>query len=107
MRPARRSANLSCMGIIHLLATMGTAVGLMGAASLLLQARRLKRLGTACETSIPVRLLSLAGYAVWLAYGIVIGDLPLILVDLAGLAGAGLVFHLTVVLRRQRACPIV
>ena len=107
MRPVPRSAILSGMSVVHFLATMGTAVGLVGAGSLLLQARRLRRLGTACETSIPVRLLSLAGYAVWLAYGVVIRDVPLILVDLAGLAGAGLVFHITVVLRRQRACPIV
>jgi hypothetical protein len=106
MRPVPPSAILSGMGVVHLLATMGTAVGLVGASSLLLQARRLRRLGTACETSIPVRLLSLAGYAVWLAYGLVIRDVPLILVDLAGLAGAGLVFHTTLDLRRRRACPV-
>jgi uncharacterized protein with PQ loop repeat len=94
------------MSIVHLLATAGTAIGLTGAASLLLQARRLKRLGTACETSIPIRLVTLAGYAIWLAYGIVIRDLPLILVDLAGLAGAALVLHITLTLRQQRACPI-
>jgi uncharacterized protein with PQ loop repeat len=56
--------------------------------------------------SIPMRVLALAGYGIWLAYGVVIGDIPLILVDLAGLAGAGLVLYVTVVLRRQRACPI-
>ena len=47
-----------------------------------------------------------AGYAGWRAYGIAIRDLPLILVDLAGLAGAGLVLHVTVMLRRRQACPI-
>jgi hypothetical protein len=52
-----------------------------------------------------VRLLALAGYAVWLAYGVAIGDVPLILVDLAGVAGAALVLRVTLVLRRQRACP--
>lgn len=95
------------MSIVQFLATTGTAFGLMGATSLLLQARRLRRLGTACEISIPIRLVSLTGYAVWLAYGIAIRDVPLILVDLAGLAGAGLVLHITLVLRGQRACPIV
>lgn len=88
------------------LGTAGTAVGLIAAMSLLLQARRLARLGIACEVSIPVRVLALAGYAVWLAYGVAIGDVPLILVDLAGVAGAALVLHVTVSLRRQRACPI-
>ena len=95
------------MSVVQLLATTGTAVGLTGAVSLLVQARRLRRLGTACEISIPVRLVSVTGYAVWLAYGVAIRDVPLIVVDLAGLVGAGLVLHLTVVLRRRRACPIL
>jgi MtN3 and saliva related transmembrane protein len=88
------------------LGTAGTAVGLIAAVSLVLQARRLRRLGSACEVSIPVRALALTGYAVWLAYGVAIGDVPLILVDLAGVAGAALVLQVTVSLRRGRACPV-
>ncbi len=88
-----------------LLGTAGTLIGLVAAMSLLLQARRLARLGSACEVSIPVRLLALAGYGIWLAYGVAIGDVPLILVDLAGVAGAALVLRVTVSLRRQKACP--
>jgi uncharacterized protein with PQ loop repeat len=95
------------MTFTQFLASTGTAFGLMGATSLLLQARRLLRLGTACEISIPLRVVSLTGYAVWLAYGIAIRDLPLIVVDLAGLGGAALVLHITLALRSQRACPIV
>jgi MtN3 and saliva related transmembrane protein len=91
----------AAMSPIHLLAVAGTTVGLAGAVSLLLQARRLSRLGSACETSIPVRLVTLVGYAVWLAYGVAIGDVPLILVDLAGLAGAGLVLYITLAVRRR------
>lgn len=87
------------------LGSAGTAVGLVAALSLLLQARRLTRLGSACEVSIPLRLLALAGYAIWLAYGVAIGDVPLILVDLAGVAGAALVLRVTLTLRRRRACP--
>ena len=88
------------------LATLGTAFGLVGATSLVLQARRLRRLGTACEISIPIRLISVTGYAIWLAYGLAIQDLPLILVDAAGLAGAVGVLRITVRLRRVRACPV-
>jgi MtN3 and saliva related transmembrane protein len=88
------------------LGTAGTAIGLVMALSLLVQARRLSRLGSACEVSIPVRVLALAGYAVWLAYGIAIGDIPLILVDLAGVAGAALVLRVTVSLRRRTACAV-
>jgi uncharacterized protein with PQ loop repeat len=84
----------------------GTVVGLVAAMSLILQARRLRRLGSACEVSIPVRLLALTGYTVWLAYGVAIGDVPLILVDLAGVAGAALVLHVTVSLRRRATCPV-
>ena len=88
-----------------LLGSAGTVIGLVAALSLLIQARRLARLGSACEVSIPVRLLALAGYAIWLAYGVAIGDVPLILVDLAGVAGAALVLRVTLVVRRRRACP--
>ena len=88
------------------LGAVGTVVGLVAALSLVLQGQRLRRLGSACEISIPVRLLALAGYTVWLAYGVAIGDVPLILVDLAGVAGAAFVLHVTLSLRRRRACPI-
>ena len=92
--------------VVQTLATAGIAIGLVGAASLVLQARRLVRVGTACEVSIPVRLVTLTGYCVWLAYGVAIRDVPLILVDLAGLAGAGLVLHVTLTLRARTACSI-
>ena len=87
------------------LGTAGTVIGLIAALSLLLQARRLMLLGSACEVSVPVRLLALAGYSIWLVYGLAIGDVPLILVDLAGVAGAALVLQVTVTLRRRTACP--
>jgi len=87
------------------LGTAGTLIGLVAAMSLLLQARRLARLGSACEVSIPVRLVALCGYTIWLAYGVAIGDIPLILVDLAGVVGAVLVLRVTVALRRRKACP--
>jgi MtN3 and saliva related transmembrane protein len=94
------------MSAVPMLASIGTTLGLAGAASLLLQARRIRQLGTACEISIPIRLVSLTGYAVWLAYGITIRDLPLILVDLAGLVGASLLLRITFNLRRRTPCPV-
>jgi MtN3 and saliva related transmembrane protein len=104
-----RVADAFAMGMddTTLLGSAGTVIGLVAALSLLIQARRLARLGSACEVSIPVRLLALAGYAIWLAYGVAIGDLPLILVDLAGVAGAALVLRVTLVVRRRRACPAI
>jgi uncharacterized protein with PQ loop repeat len=91
--------------MIQALATTGTLLGLFGAGSLLLQARRLLLLGTACEISLPIRVLTLTGYTVWLAYGLAIGNLPLILVDAAGLLAAIVVIRVTVRLRRRRPCP--
>jgi uncharacterized protein with PQ loop repeat len=88
------------------LGSAGTIIGLVAALSLLVQARRLSRLGTACEVSIPIRVLAFAGYAVWLGYGVAIGDVPLILVDLAGVVGAASVLRVTVSLRRRTACPV-
>jgi MtN3 and saliva related transmembrane protein len=105
MRASRGSWMLFGMDHATLLGSAGTVIGLLAAISLLLQARRLAKLGSACEVSIPVRLLALAGYAIWLAYGVAIGDLPLILVDLAGVMGAALVLQVTFSLRRRRACP--
>jgi hypothetical protein len=86
-----------------LLATTGMIFGLVGAGSLRLRARRLLRLDTPCEIS-PIRVVSLTGYAVWLACGFAIGDLPLILVDAAGF-GAMLLVRTTLALRRRRPCP--
>jgi hypothetical protein len=56
-----------------------------------------------------VRVLEAPEKTTWsrLAYGIVIRDLPLIILDLAGLGAAALVLHITLTLRSQRACPIV
>jgi uncharacterized protein with PQ loop repeat len=88
------------------LGSAGTFVGLVAALSLVLQARRLSRLGSACEVSIPIRLLALAGYSIWLGYGVAIRDVPLILVDVAGVVGAALVLRVTVLLRRRSVCPI-
>ena len=94
------------MSPVLVLAAAGTITGLFSTAGLFLQARRLVRLGAACEISIPIRLITLTGYGIWLAYGIAIGDVPLIVVDLVGLAGALLVVRVTLGLRRRHACKI-
>ena len=69
------------------------------------QARTLGRLDTACEIPVGLRVVSVMGYAVWLAYGVSIRELPLIVVHAAGLVGAILVLRITLRLRRARPCP--
>ena len=94
------------MNAVFVLAMAGTITGLFSTVGLFLQARRLKRLGKACEISIPIRTITLSGYVIWFAYGLAIGDIPLIVVDLVGLAGGTLVLGVTLALRRRNSCVI-
>jgi MtN3 and saliva related transmembrane protein len=93
------------MNALHVLAAAATALGLVGALALLVQSRNLYRVGTACEISLLFFAVSAAGYAVWLAYGLALGDVPLILVDVTGLVGATTALAVAVRLRRRRPCP--
>ena len=54
----------------------------------LLQAAALVRAGSAREISIPFIATLTGGHAIWLAYGIGIPNLPLIVTDSVGLAAA-------------------
>ena len=61
----------------------------------------MRRAGTAGETSLLFLAASLAGYLTWLAYGLMIGDLPLIVVDAVGATAAGRSVAVTWSLRRS------
>jgi uncharacterized protein with PQ loop repeat len=93
------------MSALHFLAAAATALGLAGALALLLQSRTLYRVGTACEVSLQFFAISATAYAVWLAYGVALGDIPLIVVDFVGLTGASTALAVAVRLRRRRPCP--
>ena len=72
------------------LGTVATVYGVLGALKSLLQARQM----LACRSSGDVSAGFLAsyagGYAIWLAYGLSTGSIPLIVVDSVGLLCAGL-----------------
>jgi uncharacterized protein with PQ loop repeat len=66
------------------LGTIVTVYGLIAGGSSLLQARRMARRGTSEDVSLSFLGMYVAGYALWLVYGLTTGSLPLIIVDVAG-----------------------
>ena len=85
-----------------ILATCAAVYGIAGSFSSLFQAGALVRAGSAREISIPFIAILTGGHAIWLAYGIGIGNLPLIVTDSVGLC-CGLVTWITAVrLSRRR-----
>jgi uncharacterized protein with PQ loop repeat len=69
----------------QLLGAAATLYGLGGAFSVLLQARRMHVRGTSGDVSVRFFAVYVGGFAVWLLYGIGIGDLPVIVVHAVGL----------------------
>jgi uncharacterized protein with PQ loop repeat len=65
--------------------TVATLYGLGAACTALLQARQVARRGSSCDVSARFFATYAGGYGVWMVYGLSIGSLPLILVDLVGL----------------------
>jgi len=80
------------------LATCAALYGIAESFSSLLQAR------SAQEISIPFIAILTGGHAIWLAYGIGIANLPLIVTDSVGLS-CGLVTWNTAVRLRRRHLP--
>ena len=64
----------------------------------------MSRAGSAREISIPFIAILTGGHAIWLAYGIEIATLPLVVTDSVGLCG-GLVAWITAVHLKRRHVP--
>jgi uncharacterized protein with PQ loop repeat len=69
----------------QLLGAAATLYGLGGALSVLLQARRMHARGTSGDVSVRFFAVYVGGFAVWLLYGLGIGDVPVIVVHAVGL----------------------
>ena len=69
----------------QLLGAAATLYGLGGALSVLLQARRMHVRGTSGDVSVRFFAVYVGGFAVWLLYGLAIGDVPVIVVHAVGL----------------------
>jgi len=69
----------------QLLSFVATAYGVLAALAALLQMRQMLRRRTSCDVSARFFATYTGGYAIWLLYGLSAGDVPLIVVDTAGL----------------------
>ena len=88
-----------------ILETAATAYGMGAAASALIQARSLLERRTSCDLSLRFFAIYVGGYAVWLAYGISIESIPLIVVDTLGLITGSVTLGIALTLRGSLVRP--
>jgi uncharacterized protein with PQ loop repeat len=88
-----------------LMGTAATIYGVGAAAAALLQARQILTSRKSCDVSARFFASYAGGYAIWLLYGMSIGSLPLIVVDLVGLICGGFTLAITLALRGSLASP--
>lgn len=88
-----------------LLGMIATLYGVGAAGAALLQARQIVRRRSSCEVSARFFATYAGGYAVWLLYGLSIQSIPLILVDVAGLACGLVTLAITLQMRGSLLRP--
>ena len=87
----------------QILGAAATIYGLGGALSVLLQARRMRARGTSGDVSARFFAVYVGGFAIWLLYGLGIGDAPIILVHAVGLVCGTVTLTVTLRLRGRPA----
>jgi uncharacterized protein with PQ loop repeat len=87
------------------LGTVATVYGVLGALKSLLQARQMLARRTSGDVSAGFLASYAGGYAIWLAYGLSTGSLPLVVVDTVGLLCAGLTLAVALSLRGSLVRP--
>jgi MtN3 and saliva related transmembrane protein len=85
--------------LTQVLGTAATAYGVLGALKALLQTRQMLARRGSREVSAGFLASYAGGYAIWLAYGLSTGSVPLIVVDTVGLLCAGLTLAVVLSLR--------
>ena len=83
----------------QLLASVATVYGVLGAFKTLLQTRQMLARRTSGDVSAGFLASYAGGYAIWLAYGLSTGSIPLIVVDAVGLLCGGLTLAVALSLR--------
>ena len=89
----------------QLLGTAAAAYGVLATLAVLLQARQMVARRTSCDVSGRFFACYAGGYALWLAYGLSSGNVPLIVVDAAGLLCGGLTLAVALSLRGSLVRP--
>jgi uncharacterized protein with PQ loop repeat len=87
------------------LGAAATVYGVLAALKTLLQARQMLARRTSREVSARFLASYTGGYAIWLAYGLSTGSLPLIVVDAVGLLCGGLTLAVALSLRGSLIRP--
>jgi uncharacterized protein with PQ loop repeat len=88
------------------LGTAATVYGVLGALKSLLQTRQMLARRTSGDVSAGFLASYAGGYAIWLAYGLSTGSLPLIVVDTVGVLCAGLTLAVALYLRGSLTRPV-
>ena len=83
----------------QLAGTAATVYGVFAALKSLLQTRQMLARGTSGDVSALFLASYVGGYAIWLAYGLSTGSIPLIVVDTVGLLCGGLTLAVALSLR--------
>ena len=83
-----------------------TAYGVGAAGAGLLQARQMLKGRRSCQVSALFFAVFAGGYAIWLAYGVSIGSLPLVVVDGVGVVCASLTLGIALSLRGSLLNPV-
>ena len=87
------------------LGTVATVYGVLGALKSLLQTRQMIASRSSGDVSAGFLASYIGGYAVWLAYGLSTGSLPLIAVDTVGLLCGGLTLAVALSIRGSLIRP--
>ena len=87
------------------LALAATGYGVFAALATLVQMRQMFRRRASCDISARFFAAYSGGYAIWLLYGLSVGDVPLIVVDAAGLLCGGLTLAVALSLRGSLLRP--
>jgi uncharacterized protein with PQ loop repeat len=85
--------------------TVATVYGVLAALKVLLQTRQMLARRSSGEVSAGFLASYAGGYAIWLAYGLSTGSIPLIAVDTVGLLCAGLTLAVALFLRGSLIRP--
>ena len=91
--------------IPHLVAAVATLYGVAAALSVLLQARQMLARGGSCDVSARFLAMYVGGYAIWLLYGLSLGNVPIVVVDALGLVCGAVTLAIALRLRGALLSP--
>jgi uncharacterized protein with PQ loop repeat len=89
----------------QVLAAIATLYGLAAALAVLLQARQMLTRGGSCDVSARFLAMYVGGYAIWLVYGLSLGNVPIVVVDALGLVCGAVTLAVALKLRGALLSP--